>query len=457
MATVRRLRNIIAAAIFIVFGALFIFAQHSDEYSLSEASSLLRKPMAKTQYQSDKKVGVSTPQEQAPKPAIVEGLKNEVPQPTVEVPTEVVNNEPSLPVTTSQEIDALPSKEDVPELPLPIDEQDHDQKGNVEEQGFKPEFGFQEDLKLDLPTSVFKTYSNHKPHNYNSKPNAPKVNAYATFMATRNPSIKDPYYMAIHSLIYRVLWSARTRTEHYPFIVYVGDFVTQEQRELLSGAGAIVRELASLEWDCDVPGWQARWKDLFAKLNMWKEVEFSRILFLDADAFPVAPTDDMFDIVPLQECKQELLQDDDRLADGTPVCEPYVFGGVPQDVLNETDKNINVGSMVFSPSEKMHGRLLQNYRKTSSYDCTMAEQAFLNWQFGMTSAFPPTLLEREWGGFFPTAEEEGKLKVVHEKIWAKDSTPWLKREWEFQWQNMLAFYNSNEFFEARKRDGMSMQ
>jgi alpha-N-acetylglucosamine transferase len=164
----------------------------------------------------------------------------------------------------------------------------------------------------------------------------------------------------------------------------------------------------------------------------------------------------MFDMAPLQECKQELLQDHDRLADGTPVCEPYVFSGVPQNPLNETDKNINVGSMVFSPSEKMHSRLLQNYRKTDRYDCTMAEQAFLNWQFSMASAFPPSILEREWGGFFPDAEEEGKLNVVHEKIWVEDDpnmAPWLKQEWGSQWQNMLAFYNSVEFAEARKRDG----
>ncbi|KAF2707313.1 glycosyltransferase family 8 protein [Pleomassaria siparia CBS 279.74] len=311
----------------------------------------------------------------------------------------------------------------------------------------EPEYPFQRDLELDLPIEVLKEASNSTPRNYN--PDGPKSYAYATFMATRNPSLRDPYFMAIHSLIYRVLWSSRSRTEQYPFVVFVAEFVPLEQRQLLAGAGAVVRELAPLEWNPNVEGVQSRWKDLFAKLNMWLETEFERILFLDADAFPVAKIDAMFDLAPKQDCIESKLQPEDRLADGTSVCEPYVFTGVPQDPFNKKDININVGSMVFSPSEKMHKRLLQNYVKTDKYNCLMAEQAFLNWQFGVNGAFPPTVLEREYGGFFPQDDEEGKLKVVHEKIWSVE-TNWLKLDWFIQWQDMMSFYNSDEFLKQRK-------
>ncbi|KAF2469831.1 nucleotide-diphospho-sugar transferase, partial [Lindgomyces ingoldianus] len=315
---------------------------------------------------------------------------------------------------------------------------------------FEAEFPFQKDLELELPIEILKQASNNKPHNY--EPNGPKTNVYATFMATRNPSLKDAYFMAIHSLIYRVLWSPRSRTEKYPFVVFVGGFVTPEQRQLLSGAGAIVRELDPLEWNPNVEGVQRRWKDLFAKLNMWNQTEFSRILFLDADAFPVANVDSIFDISPTQNCIDSKLQPDDYLADGTQVCEPYVFAGVPQNPFNETDVNINVGSMVFAPSERMHQRLLQNYVKTDRYNCLMAEQAFLNWQFSVNGAFPATQLEREYGGFFPAENEEGMLKVVHEKLWSEDRS-WLKQEWLSQWQEMLMFYTGTDFLEQRKRDG----
>ncbi|KAF2019514.1 glycosyltransferase family 8 protein [Aaosphaeria arxii CBS 175.79] len=311
---------------------------------------------------------------------------------------------------------------------------------------FEAEFPFQNDLDLDFPSHVLKALSNEKPYNYPT--NGKHTYAYATFMATRNPSIKDPYFMAIHSLIYRVLWSPRSRSEGYPFIVFVGDFVTMEQRELLAGAGAIVRELAPLEWNPNTPGAQHRWKDLFAKLNMWKETEFSRILFLDADAFPTTNIDDMFELGVSQHCLGSNLEPDDYLLDGSPVCEPYVFAGVPQNPFNETNRNINVGSMVFSPSERMHQRLLQNYVKTDRYDCMMAEQAFLNWQFAPQGAFPATQLDRAYGGFFPQEDEEGKLKVIHEKLWADDRM-WMKREWLTQWEEMIQFYTSPAFLESR--------
>ncbi|CAO2652297.1 Nn.00g005800.m01.CDS01 [Neocucurbitaria sp. VM-36] len=315
---------------------------------------------------------------------------------------------------------------------------------------FEVEYPFQGDLDLDFPDSILKDLSNHKPHNFD--PNGPKTYAYATFMATRNPSIKDPYFLAIHSLIYRILWSPRSHTERYPLVVFVADFVTPEQRALLAGAGAVVRELSPLEWNPNVPGVPKRWKDLFAKLNMWKETEFHRILFLDADAFPLTNIDAMFDLVPLQECKAEKLQLDDFHADGSLVCEPYIFAGVPQDPIPSPNSEINVGSVVFTPSTRMHARLLQNYVKTDRYDCLMAEQAFLNWQFSPEGAFPATQLERKWGGAFPQEGEEGALKVVHEKLWAAEGG-WMKREWEEQWAAMVQFYGSQEFLEARRRDG----
>ena len=313
------------------------------------------------------------------------------------------------------------------------------------------EFPFQQDLELDLPTAILHPFKAYKPHNYKTEP-SPKY-AYATFLATRNPSLKDPYFLAIHSLIYRLLWSHKSGTHRYPFIVFVADFVTSEQRALLSGAGALVRELAPLEWSPSVPGVQKRWKDLFAKLNMWQETEFERILFLDADAFPLANLDQMFEIAPVRGCVPEKLHLDDFLTDG-PVCEAYIFAGVPQDPFKPVPSNINVGSMVFTPSLRMHARLLQNYVKTDKYDSLMAEQAFLNWQFSSEGAFPGTPLERTWGGFFPTEEErDGRLKVVHEKIWVAEGG-WLKEEWESGWRDMMAFYASENFRAARELDGV---
>jgi len=309
---------------------------------------------------------------------------------------------------------------------------------------------FQQDLDLELPRTNLQSSATHAPHNY--KPNGPKTYAYATFMGTRSPSIHDPYFLSIHSLIYRTLWSPRSRTEKYPFIVFVGSWVTSEQRDLLSGTGAIVRELAPLEWTPNVPGVTPRWKDLFSKLNMWKEVEFERIIFFDADALPLAKIDGMFDAAPVQQCLEDKLQPDDFLADHSPVCEPYLFGGAPQEPWNSTSTVFNAGVIMFSPSLRMYERLLQNYVKTDNYDCLLVEQAFLNWQFSPSGAFPATMLDRKWAAVFPQASDEGKLNVVHEKIWvAQDG--WMKKDWVETWIEMVKFYESEEFGTLRAQDG----
>jgi alpha-N-acetylglucosamine transferase len=442
----RRLRNVVAAVL-ILIALVYVIAQHQ---SVSEWQLRFQTPIVLSKSDSgNATVGQQdeTPDQSAP--SDITSLSQ------LESPPDIAPIDKSLTdIPISQSTTELPpsplelpqaSATEAPPTPL-----------NTESATSEPEFSFQKDLNLDLPVPILKQFSNLRPHNYDA--NAPKTYTYATFLASRNPSLKDPYYMAIQSVLYRVLWSQRSRTQKYPFVVFVGEWVTAEQRELLSGAGAVVRELASVDWACDKPGVQSRWKDLFAKLHMWNETEFSRILFLDADAFPLAPIDDMFELAPIQGCNEAKLKEEDVLTDGTPVCEPYIFAGVPQDPFNKEDPNINVGSMVFTPSKAMHQRLLQNYAKTDHYDCLMAEQAFLNWQFNPNGPFPATELMREYGGFFPSDNEEGNLKVVHEKIWVEgmNSVPWLKKEWDTQWQEMLAFYNGNEFVQMRQADGITV-
>jgi len=103
----------------------------------------------------------------------------------------------------------------------------------------------------------------------------------------------------------------------------------------------------------------------------------------------------MFDIAPVQHGDEGKLQVDDFLRDRTPVCEPYIFAGVPQNPFNAAHPEINVGSMLFTPSLRMHQCFLQNYLKTDHYG----------------------------------EDEEGKPKIVHEKIWVAGEGS-MKTEWE---------------------------
>ncbi|KAF9701672.1 hypothetical protein EKO04_001055 [Ascochyta lentis] len=422
----KRLRHILVATLFLL-GLVYFFAQHGY-MSLSTWPGKSRAEMASNTQQTQD-LPEPDPSHEGDNFGLDPLLKD---APLSE----------KLPPTSN-----IPSK-DVPNLPT-----SGDKPPPTESSGTPPpliDINFQKDLDIDLPIDLLNSLSGYKPHNYS--PDGDRSYTYATFMASRNPSIEDPYYLAIHSLIFRILWSARSKTSKHPFIVFVGDFVSPSQRRLLTGAGAIVRELAPLPWNPTDPGVLNRWKDLFAKLHMWNETEFSRILFLDADAFPVAPIDDMFDKKKVWNCIETKMQLDDFLPDGEPVCEPYIFAGVPADPYSIFDANINVGSMVFTPNSKQHQRLLQNYLKFDKYDVKMAEQAFLNWQFGINSAYPPGMLDRKYGAFFPNEEEHKGLKVVHEKLWAAERG-WMKEEWEGTWREMLDFYGSDEFKELRERDG----
>ena len=178
---------------------------------------------------------------------------------------------------------------------------------------------------------------------------------------------------------------------------------------------------------------------------MWNQTQFSRIAFLDSDAFPVANIDDIFDISTPQNCVPERLEMED-LAHVKEICD-YVFSGV--EILNY--KEINGGVLVLAPNPAMHARLLRNSDKTDQFDNSMAEQAFLNWQFNPTGAFPTHFIPRAYNGFMPSPDEQNKLKIVHEKLWIFDT--WGAKIFDTTWTEMVQFYDGSTFMGLRKSDG----
>ena len=247
-------------------------------------------------------------------------------------------------------------------------------------------------------------------------------------------------------LVWRTQWSPFA-SKKYPFTVFVAPHIAQIQRDTLAGAGAIVRELDLIEWEPNVEGVMGRWKDLFSKLHMWNQTDFSRIAFLDCDAFPVKNIDDIFVVAEGQRCNKSALAGEDA-EHADEICD-YTFAGVEVAAFHA----INVGVVVLEPNVRMHQRLLRNYPKVDQYDNNMAEQAFLNWQFNQSSPFPTLYLDREWNGYFPQPDEEGKFYIVHEKLWAWDDiAPWLKKIWTDGWRDMVAFYDSRDFQSARAED-----
>lgn len=436
----RRAHNV-AVSTLLLIGIVYLFAQPNDGSRLNAISTPNYDSSAATRHHDSSLAFEATkplPDYSAPETAPIT-LQDVIP--------EVKPNSPLADNGFSETDPASLGSIDVPSLPEAIPAS----KQETAPQTLEVEYQFQKDLDLDLPVDLLRSLANNHPHNYDS--DGPKTYAFATFMATHNPSLKDPYYLAIHSLIYRLLWAQKSKTAKYPLIVFVAPFVTPEQRSLLAGAGAIIRDLDLVEWKVDgVPNMQKRWRDQFSKLNMWKETEFDRIAFLDADALPLTNIDELFNQASMRSCDETKLVVDDYLPDQNPVCENYVFAGVPSDPF-KPESMVNGGVLLFSPSMRMHQRLLQNYPKVDHYDVSLVEQGLLGWQFARDGAFPSTALAREWGAYFPQEEEQGKLKVVHEKIWVA-TDGWMKKEWEDTWIEMLGFYGSNEFREMRAQDNI---
>lgn len=311
-------------------------------------------------------------------------------------------------------------------------------------------FAFQEDLvEYRIPKMNIAGLKQYAPHNDHGLGQF----AYATYLSTRNNSVHDPYFLSAQQLVYRLLWDPKSRSAFHPVIVFVAPFIPQEQRDILAAQGAIVRELDLVPWD-PPPSEDgsmfpfARWKDLFSKLNIWGQTDFSRIVFLDLDAFPVQNLDSIFEdsVAPRQHCKPELLPAEDK-AHEREICD-YVFAGAG------LWDGINVGVVVLEPNRYMHERLLRESQDTTKFDNKMAEQAFLNYAFGKTGPFPPHEIGREWNGYYPQEGEAGLLKVVHEKLWIfGDLTGWTKNIFHDGWDEILALYESPQFELLRKQDG----
>lgn len=304
-------------------------------------------------------------------------------------------------------------------------------------------YAFQQDLKLENPKFDAHDLRRYKPHNYKG----PGHETFATYFSTRDSSMHDPYFLAAQQLAYRLLWDPRSKSAKHPLTVFVAPFISDEQRDLLSAAGALVKELDLVPWHPAVATY-ARWRDLFSKLNMWEQTDFSKITFLDLDTFPVENIDAIFDNAKTQQCLPELLPEEDKPKEKE-ICE-YTFTGTEVPGYKE----INVGVMVFNPNKAMHTRLMREYVHTEKYDSKMAEQAFLSFTYRTDGPFPASFVDRTWNGFFPQHDEEGKLKIIHEKLWAQnDHLPWANKMFPDTWADMRKLYESEEFVDLRKADG----
>ncbi|QIX02190.1 hypothetical protein AMS68_007707 [Peltaster fructicola] len=295
---------------------------------------------------------------------------------------------------------------------------------------------FQDDLHdYQLPKFDLELKS-YRPHNYKGEGHE----TYATFLSTRNSSLHDPYFLATQQLAYRLLWDPRSKSSR-PLVVFVAPYISQVQRDYLMAAGAMVRVLELIDWQpTHMTDAQPRWKEMFSKLNFWKQTDFSRVFYLDTDAFPLTYLDELFDVAEEQTCKEEFGED-------LEACQ-YVFTAVEHQW-----GGLNAGLMILKPSLPMHARLMREMHVREDYDQSGVEQAFLNHEFGLEGPFPAQYLERKWNALFTTNEDEGQINVIHEKLWAIGPDHFAAHYFRETWDAMIKLYESEDFAMMRTVDG----
>jgi alpha-N-acetylglucosamine transferase len=249
---------------------------------------------------------------------------------------------------------------------------------------------------------------------------------------------------------------------------------------------------------------------MFSKLNIWAQVDFERVVLLDTDAFPIENIDGIFDVLEERECKRDLIpktekherkvkredsddqesendsekqdgegddhDEEDHHDDDENHHDDKDEGGSSNPDLDEAEldsactyvfaavehkfSQFNGGVLVAKPNLAMHARLLRHIH-TDNFGAQTMEQAFLNEFFKQDGPFPAQLIDRTWNGFVPQEDEEGKLKVFHDKLWKMDgwldrNITWAKGMFNRSWDDMLGLYESEEFVGVRRQDGVRL-
>lgn len=311
-----------------------------------------------------------------------------------------------------------------------------------------------------VPRRDFAPLSKYAPQNIIE----PSKFVFATLYCSRNFDSREPYFESTQSIIWRLLWS--DYRSKYPVIVFVCPFIPEEHRRIFRGQGAIVKEIELL--DNIIPDeaiLTKRWIDVLSKLNLWKEIEWNRIVFLDSDAFPIRNIDDIFDLAVEQQCNKEALNPEDKAAvsksnGGNDMC-TYVYAGVAQFSLD----NINAGMLVLKPNLDMHAKLIRAAKRTEDYNVKDMEQGVLksNNAFAADGPFPVNRLPSIWNAlpeyyikYLADGAEatEGPVRVLHVKMWNRLWGSWnnlthLNDMWDLDWMKMCRFFDSDEFVQAR--------
>ncbi|KAL3538312.1 hypothetical protein ACH5RR_001678 [Cinchona calisaya] len=240
-------------------------------------------------------------------------------------------------------------------------------------------------------------------HNY------PPNRAYVTFLAGDGDYVKGAVGLA------KGLRKVKTA---YPLVVAVLPDVPENHRAMLINQGCIIREIEFVyPPDSDTQFAREDFGVNYSKLRLWKFVEYSKMIYLDADIQVYGNIDHLFDLpdgsfyaAPDSFCETPCQSCPDKVS-------------WPQELGPKPPLYFNAGMFVFEPSLCTHDRLSEALKVTPRTQ--FAEQDFLNVFFrDICQPLPPIynfLIVMWWR--HPDLVDHDNVKVLHYCASA-ESKPW---------------------------------
>ncbi|KAK1081370.1 hypothetical protein LTR33_004741 [Friedmanniomyces endolithicus] len=270
----------------------------------------------------------------------------------------------------------------------------------------------------------------------------PKV-AYATFLAANtHPEGEEDL---LHSR------TAGTNLS-IPFLVLCTRDVSKRKRDRLKKDGATVVLVEKLNTDGVVAA-ADRQRDVLTKLRLFQLVQYTKILFVDADTLVTKPLDSVFHdertLTQATGMNPEKIQQDEGVLPRT-----YMFathGDVQgYDHPYPPDPNLdysNCGFFAFTPSKVLFDYYLSLLKLPGRFDTGFPEQNLLNYAHRRDGNMPWKPLWYGWNVNWPMERDwRGGAPSFHAKYWDGDPShdPVLKAIWKEQRAEMEGYYRGRE-------------
>lgn len=271
--------------------------------------------------------------------------------------------------------------------------------------------------------------------------------AYATFLSTRieDESKPDPYFTAARVLAYQLLHHPVTRTQrNIPFLVLVPPHVSEAKRERLIKDGATIVPVDLLEAKDDWARPAAdRWKDQFAKLRLFEQTDYDRILYMDGDMLLTKPLDGIWDEEVARP--QKTLHNKTNIhGDEAPLPAEYLLAGVSDTGGGHhpwpprKGNDLNGGFFLLKPSIPLFEYYSSVMNIKDRFDPAFMEQSLLTYAHRRDGnmpwkAFPPGKWNANWPGM---QDVKGGAASLHDKFWDSGNKGWIDREVVEMWWRM---------------------